>query len=65
MLGLFGALGIFRSLLEFVGKGDPIKGTQGLIAGSVYLAVIPSSGRESVAEALRNQYKRRADWPAS
>jgi hypothetical protein len=39
MLGLFGALGIFRSVLEFMGKGDPMKGTWGVIAGLILLAV--------------------------
>jgi hypothetical protein len=39
MLGLFGALGIFRSVLEFMGKGDPMKGAWGVIAGLVLLAV--------------------------
>jgi hypothetical protein len=38
MLGLFGALGVFRSALEFMEKGKPMNGTWGVIAGVILLA---------------------------
>jgi hypothetical protein len=38
MLGLFGALGIFRSSLEFGKGGKPMAGTWGIISGVILLA---------------------------